>query len=346
MDFRFSSLLAAALVAGLVAAPAAASRADTVYVVSFLSGSGTLVRYDSADPTFTLTTLVAASAQLNSSSGLAVGPDGNLYIGVNGGPPSQNPTVAPSIVRYSVSSGTLATVHTFSDFGVFPGSLAFRGSDLLVGRNPFYGNTGAIVRLANVTGGSVAASAYTTGGSLASSPGLALAADGSLYVSDQTYSFQTGIASGPVKRFNASGAYVGEVIASGTNGLSGPTGLAIRGTTLYTASIMPGTVLQTNLASDATQAFGNSGQPFGTGPLALLSDGGLLAGDPSGLNPSEIYRFDAQGTLIDSYSLGLGPIGGIATVVVPEPGTLALAGLGLAAGAMLVRRHSLRRRSP
>lgn len=346
MDVRFRRLVTAALVAGLVAVPAAVGRADTVYVVSFVSGSGTLVRYDSANPTFSLTTLVAASSQLNSAAGLAAGPDGNLYIGVNGGPPSQNPTVAPTIVRYDVSSGTLSTVHTFSDFSVFPGSLAFRGNDLLVGRNPFYGNTGAIVRLTNVTGGSVTASAYTTGGSLASSPGLALAADGSLYVSDQTYDFQTGVATGPVKRFDASGAYVGEVIASGTNGLAGPTGLAIRGTTLYTASIMPGTVLQTNLSTDATQPFGNSGQPFGTGPLALLSAGSLLAGDPSGLNPSEIYRFDAQGTLIDSYSLGLGPIGGLATVAVPEPGTLVLAGLGLAAGAMLVRRHSLRRRSP
>lgn len=334
MDVRFCRRLVAVLLAGLGAASAAVGRADAVYAIGFTTGA--LVRYDSASPVTTQTTLVAGGT-LNFAAALAFGPDGNLYIGVNGQQPSQSPTVAPSIVRYDVAAGTLATVHTFSDFSVFPGSLAFRGSDLLVGRNPFYGNTGAIVRLANVTGGSVTASTYTTGGSLASSPGLALAADGSLYVSDQTYAPQTGVASGPVKRFDSSGAYVGEVIASGASGLAGPTGLAIRGTTLYTASISPGTVVQTNLATGATQAFGSSGWPFGTGPLALLADGSLLAGDPSGQNPSEIWRFDSQGTLIDSYSLGLGQIGGLATAAVPEPGTLVLAGLGLAAGAALVR---------
>lgn len=341
MDSRFCRPIIAALVACFSATAAGVGRADTVYAVSFTTGA--LVRYDTANPVTTQTTLVAGGT-LNFAAALAVGPDGNLYIGVNGAPPSQSPTVAPTIVRYNVSSGTLATVHTFSDFSVFPGSLAFRGSDLLVGRNPFYGNTGAIVRLTNVTGGSVTASPYTTGGSLASSPGIALAADGSLYVSDQTYAQP--VASGPVKRFDASGAYVGEVIASGSSGLSGPTGLAIRGTTLYTASIMPGTVVQTNLATDATQAFGSSGWPFGTGPLALLSDGGLLAGDPSGQNPSEIWRFDAQGSLIDSYSLGLGQIGGLATAAVPEPGTLALTAIGLAAGGALVRRRCLWERSP
>lgn len=342
MEARVRRLINAAFGAVLLAVPAGVSRGESVYAVSFTTGA--LVRYDSTSPVTTQTTLVSGGT-LNFAAALAVGPDGNLYIGVNGQQPSPSPTVAPSIVRYTVSSGALATVHTFSDFSVFPGSLAFRGNDLLVGRNPFYGNTGAIVRLTNVTGGSVTASAYTTGGSLASSPGLALAADGSLYVSDQTYDTQTGVASGPVKRFDATGAYVGQVIASGANGLSGPTGLAIRGTTLYTASIMPGTVVQTNLSTGATQAFGSAGWPFGTGPLALLSDGSLLAGDPSGQNPSEIWRFDGQGSLIDSYSLGLGQIGGIATAAVPEPGTLLLAGVGLASGVMLVRRRGLRKRS-
>jgi sugar lactone lactonase YvrE len=253
---------------------------------------------------------------------LALGPDGNLYIGEAGNPG----TYAPRISRFNLSTNSLSVVHTFAAFDVFPGSLAFSGSDLLIGRNPFFQNTGPIVKLAGATGGVLAVSDYTTGGSLASSPGLALAADGSLYVSDQTYDAISGQASGPVKRFDPSGAYVGEVIASGSNGLSGPTGLAINGSTLFTASIMEGTVVQTNLTTDVTSPFASAGGPFGVGSLALLSDGGLLAGNPSA--NGNIYRFGSNGTLLDTYSTGLGQIGGV--VAVPEPSAVLLVVAGVA----------------
>jgi uncharacterized protein (TIGR03382 family) len=178
---------------------------------------------------------------------------------------------------------------------------------------------------------------YTTGSSLASSPGLALAPDGRLYVSDQTYNFGTSIASGPVKRFDAAGTYVGEVIADGADGLAGPTGLAITpdGATLYTASIMNGDILQTNLATDTTTTFGTTSTPFEVGTLALLPDGTLLAGSPSG--SGSIYHFDTDGTLMSTFASGLGQIGGLATV--PEPATASLAWLGAAGGAWLLRRR-------
>jgi streptogramin lyase len=176
------------------------ARADTVYVTSFSTGE--LVSYDSADPAGTKSTLLAAGS-LVSPGALALGPDGNLYIGENG----DGSTFAPRISKFEPATLTLSTVYAFGAFEVFPASLVFQGNDLLIGRNPFFGNTGAIVKLSNATGGSLAISDYTSGGSLASSPGLALAADGSLYVSDQTYNFGTGIASGPVKRFDAGGSY-------------------------------------------------------------------------------------------------------------------------------------------
>lgn len=312
----------------VLASFASITLADTVYVVSFTTGE--LVRYESTDPAGTKAVL-SGSGSLVKPGSLAIGPDGNLYIGENG----DGASFAPRIAKFEPETLTLSTVVAFSGFEVFPGSLAFKGNDLLVGRNPFYGNTGPIVKVSNATGGAVAISDYTTGGSLASSPGIALAADGSLYVADQTYSFVSGIASGPVKRFDASGAYVGEVIASGSSGLAGPTGLAIGGSSLFTASIMNGTVLRTDLGTDATTTFGSVGGPFEVGPLGLLSTGGLLAGSPSG--SGSIYEFAANGTLVRTYASGLGQIGGIAAV--PEPTTLAAIPVALGAAWFLGRRR-------
>lgn len=181
------------------------------------------------------------NGSLISPGSLAYGPDGNLYIGENG----DGSIFAPRISKFEIPTLTLSTVYAFGSFEVFPGSLVFQGNNLLIGRNPFFANTGPIVKLANATGGPLSLSLYTSGGSLASSPGLALASDGKLYVSDQTYNSETDIASGPVKRFDATGAYLGEVIAGGASGLAGPMGLAINGRTLYTASVMSGTILQT-----------------------------------------------------------------------------------------------------
>jgi sugar lactone lactonase YvrE len=297
----------------------ATGQADIAYFTSFTTGA--LVRYDTTNPAGTATVLSGSGSTVKPGA-LAMGPDGNLYIGEAG----DGATYAPRISRFNLSTNSLSVVHTFATFDVFPGSLAFKGNDLLVGRNPFFGNTGPIVKLAGATGGVLAVSDYTTGGTLASSPGLALASDGTLYVSDQTYDFGSSVASGPVKRFDPAGVYVGEVIASGSSGLFGPTGLAINGSTLYTASIMAGTIVQTNLPTDATTAFASAGTQFEVGSLALLVDGGLLAGSPSG--NGAIYRFGSDGTLLDTYSTGLGQIGGV--VAVPEPSAVLLAVAGVA----------------
>ena len=319
----------------VVASLPAAVHADTVYAVSFSTGE--LIRYDSANPAGTRTVL-SGSGSLVSPGALAIGPDGNLYIGEDG----DGATFAPRISKFEPATLTLSTVVAFAGFEVFPGSLAFQGTNLLVGRNPFYGNTGPIVKVANATGGVIAVSDYTTGGSLASSPGLALAADGTLYVSDQTYDFISGIATGPVKRFDAAGNYVGEVIASGSSGLSGPTGLVVSGSTLYTASLMAGTVLKTNLSTDATQAFASAGGPFETGVLALLADGSILAGSPSG--SGSIYTFGPGGTLVSTFASGLGQVGGIAVMQIPEPSAAALVAAAACCAAVFVRRRSSWRR--
>ncbi len=304
--------------------------ADTIYVLS--NNDGRIIRYDSSNPAGTAVTLSGSGALVN-AAGLTLGPDGNLYVGQSG----DFQTIAPDIKRFDLATNTLSTVYTFSAFDVFPGALAFKGNDLFVGRSPFYGNTGPIVRLVNATGGSSSASDYTAGFSLASSPGLAFGPDGSLYVSSMTYNFGSQNASGPVVKFDASGAYANEVVASGsTTGLYGPTGLGLAGTTLYTASIMNGTVLKTDLAGPSTFAFGSTGQPFGASPLAVLSDGGLIVGSAG--EAGAIYQFDSTGNLVGTFNSGLGTIGGI--VAVPEPSAIVLGAVGVVC---LLRRLRQRR---
>jgi len=311
--------------AAAVAAIAAASiggraAADIVYALSF--DLGQLVRFDTSDPAGTRSALTSAGT-LSQPAGMVMGPDGHLYIGEGG----NGSTIKPSVSRFNLTTNTRTTVHTFASSEVFPGSLAFRGNDLLVGRNPNFGLGGPVVRLANAVSGSVAVSDYTSGGSLASSPGLALAADGSLYVSSQTYNGVTGVSSGPVVKFDGSGNFVSDFIVGGAGtGLYGPTGLAIAGNNLFTASIMTGAVLRTNLTSGATSAFATTGAAFEASTLAVLSDGGLLVGSASSGN---IYRFDSAGGLVSTYASGLGAIGAI--VAVPAPGAAALALAGLAA---------------
>ncbi len=328
--FHKAAAVAAVIILASALLPRAAS-ADTVYAVSFSTGE--LIQYDTTDPSGTRTTLLTGGS-LVSPAALIYGPDGNLYIGEDG----DGSTFAPRISKFEPATLTLSTVYEFSGFEVFPASFAFQGNDLLIGRNPFYSNTGPIVKLTNATGSTPAISDYTTGGSLASSPGIALAADGRLYVSDQTYNFTSSIASGPVKRFDASGTSIGELIADGSSGLAGPTGMAITGNTLYTASVMNGDILQTDLTTEITTAFATTGSPFEVGPLALLPDDSLLAGSPSG--NGNIYHFGTDGTLLSTFASGLGQVGGIATItVVPEPSTLGLAAAGAFVSAFWLRRR-------
>jgi len=316
---RITHRAAAAIAAIAAASIGGSAAADIVYALSLTLGQ--LVRFDTSDPAGTRTALTTAGT-LAQPAGMVMGPDGHLYIGEGG----NGSTIQPSVSRFDLTTNTRTVVHTFASSEVFPGSLAFRGNDLLVGQNPNFGLGGPVVRLANAVSGPVTVSDYTSGGGLAASPGLALAADGSLYVSSQTYNGVTGISSGPVVKFDAAGNYVSEFIADGAGtGLYGPTGLAIAGNTLFTASIMTGTVLRTNLTSGATSAFAATGAAFEASTLAVLSDGGLLVGSASSGN---IYRFDNAGNLVSTYASGLGAIGAI--VAVPAPGTIAMSLVGLA----------------
>lgn len=288
--------------------------ADTVYVVG--GATGQLIRFDIADPVGTRVDVLPAGSVYAATS-LAMGPDGRLYIGQGG--------KGPSVSRLDLATNALGLVADLSGAGTSPGSLAFRGDDLFIGRDPRFGGGGAVLRLANATGAPGAIDDFTVGGNLSSAAGLAFGADGSLFVSDQAYDFASGLASGTVKRFDASGSYLGEFLGDPAGaGLFGPAGLAISGDALFTASLMSGTILRTDLATGLTTTFASTGVAFEASTLAVLSDGGVLVGGSSvGSLAGNLYHFDASGALVGTYATGLGAIGGL--VVVPAPGALGLA---------------------
>lgn len=317
-----------------------AVRADIVYFVS--KDTGALYQLNPAGGA--VTSLTGTNTFPNATA-LAMGPDGNLYVGdaTNGG----------SIRRYTLAGGGVETVvalngsgPAFSGSPVNPGSIAFTpGGSMLVGRNPevafFPGGVaawpgGPVLSVTGWrTGESPSISSYTSGTSQNYAPGLAVAADGTLYASNSFYDAQTFLMTGNVLKFNGAGAYQSVVAAdgSGTGGLYGPSGLALSGELLYIASTMDGNIYKTDLTNPNTATnttvFASTDGTF-IGPLAMLSDGSMLTGYVGGVvNRGKILRFDASGSLINTFgATEYGAIGGI--VAVPEPTAVVLAVVGAA----------------
>jgi len=325
----------------------AVARADLTYFVSKTTGG--LYSFETSSAGAGISTLAAAGT-FTSPAALALGPDGNLYVGDSAG--------GGRVARYVMSTGSVATVASLSGAGpVSPGAIAFRpgsqGSDMLVGRNPetvFYSYpTGPVLKVSGWGAGQTATvQDYTTGASLDYSPGLAVAADGTLYVSNSRYDVMTTYAmTGNVLKFDSSGSYQTVITAdgSGSGGLFGPSGLALVGTSLYVASTMNGYVYKTDLTNSNTAtntaAFAYAGGDY-IGPLAALSDGSLLVGSVSG-PAGLIYEFNSSGTMTGYFGASsYGQIGGIAVAPVPEPGAATLAMVAVAG--LLVARHRQWRR--
>lgn len=341
---RFQRVLEMFVLA-LAAIMPTAVRADITYFVSRTTGG--LYRFDTSG---TAITALTGTNAFPSASSLAIGPDGNLYVG--------DSTGGGSIRRYVMASGSVSTVVTlsgsnpaFASGPVSPTAIAFTpGGAMLVGRNPesqFSGYpSGQILEVVGWNSGSPTVQSYSSGTTPNYQTGLAVAPDGTLYASNTVYNVLATPPAliGDVLKFNGSGDYQSVIAAdaSGSGGLSGPTGLGISGNSLYIASTMDGNVFKTDLTNPDTATnttiFGSAGSDY-IGPLSMLSGGGLLVGSVSGLT-GLIYRFDTEGNLMGTFGdPSYGQIGGI--VAVPEPSAMLLAAAG--AACMGLRRLRSRR---
>ena len=317
----------------LAATHAAFAMADVVYFVSKTTGG--LYSFNTAGGGITSLT---GTNTFSDATALAMGPDGNLYVG--------DSTAGGSVRRYTMAGGGVSTVVTLSGsnpaFGsgpVSPASIAFTpGGKMLVGRNPetaFSGYpAGQVLEVVGWNGGSPTVQDYTSGTTPDYQTGLTVAPDGTLYASNTTYNVLAVPPAlvGNVLKFSGSGAYqsVTAVDATATGGLAGPAGLGVSGNSLYIASAMNGNIYRTDLMNPNTATnttlFASTGGDY-LGPLSMLSDGGLLAGSVSGV-PGVIYQFDTSGNLVNTFGGGTyGQIGGV--VAVPEPTAVLLAAVGV-----------------
>lgn len=338
--FRFRATL---LLVASLGAPAAA-RADLVYVISKTTGG--LYRFDSSNPA--AITTVAAPSTFNAPTALALGDDGNFYV-------AESPDEGdPRILRYVIGSGAISevvnlsgTAAGYSGAAVYPAAIAFRrsvdGGEMLVGRNPQSAiPNGPVMAVSGWNTLSPSVTAFTSG-SMNASPGLAVSpVTGTLYASDVVYAGGGLALLGTVDAFNATQNPAPFLQAFATGSASGPVGLVVSGSTLYSANAVDGTVLATNLGSGSSTVIGTAQFQYDVGTLARLSDGDLLAGslvDFSG----QIYRVSTVGggatPLYGFGTSGFGQIGGIVTMVIPEPTTLVLAASGFAAAVARRRRR-------
>lgn len=319
--------------------------AETVYFVS--KSFGSLYSFDTSGTTITM---LSGTGTFASPAALAIGPDGNLYIG--------DETGGGRIARYVMATGSVSSVMSlsgtaaaFSGSPVSPASIAFTpAGKMLVGRNPekaFGGYpAGPVLEIVGWNGGSPSAQAYTSGTSLDYQTGLAVAPDGTLFVSNTIYDIfaQPPALVGNVARFSNSGIY--DAVVAATGSLQGPAGLAVSGTSLFIASTMNGVVYRTDLTNpntaDNTSAFASTGGDY-IGPLAMLADGGLLVGSVSG-PAGLIYRFSSNGQALSPFGgASYGQIGGIAVATVPEPAAAATAACGAVFLVARLRRRTNRK---
>jgi hypothetical protein len=334
MEYTMIRRLLVVFITVAALATAAFAHADTVYFMNKSTGSLLSFNWNS-----TTSGTISASPRLtglSSPNGMAMGPDGNLYVTETGS------NRAGKITRVQPTSGTssLAGSLVVSMPGTTPAGIAFMpgGGNMIVSSlEPADDDDGTVLfQVRDWSDNSAYAMPYSafalTGGAA-----VATAPTGTVFVSNNPgYN-------GDVLGFTSGSAAPSTVISNGfgLTQTAAPTGLLMDGSSLYSLSITDFRVLKTDLSTETPTSITLSTLPQFSFPsaLAMLSDGSLLVGTAVGTG--QFFVVDPlTGSYTDFVVSGGGQIGGIA--VVPEPAALVMAVTGLAViGWMASRRRGL-----
>lgn len=307
MAFSLQATFTAITIAAISGAPVAF--AGSIFITSRDGGGADLYQYSS---TGTLITTLPGNG-LNNGQGVTIGPNGNLFVANEGG---------KSVLQYDSVTG--AFINIFALTTKSAGPIAF-GTD----GNLYVGEGETIRRYDGTTGGLIGT--FASGQSMSSASGIAFDAGGNLYVSDGVMGF--------VKKFDSTGAFVSTFISGNPAFTNGAGPLLFNGTTLLVAATFGNGSTWGNsiLAFDPTGAslgnFVSDANLNGPAGMAFGPDGNFYVVNYAGGN---VVRYTGGGTFIDTFIpnnpgagrfLAFGP--DAASGEVPEPGSVALAGLGL-----------------
>lgn len=274
-------------------APSAKLQAQNDFLITSPQ-SDTIERFDAATGDYLGAFVTAGSGGLDNPGGVAVGPDGNVYV---------NSSLTQQVLRYDGGTGDFIDVFASGNGIVANNNIQFHGDYMYIGQFAS-GSNGLIKRFNAITGAFVdnfISSNFVDGFEFGSD---------SIYVSDF---------SGGVGRYDlSSGAFIEQFVADGEGGLDRPTALLL---------LDSGELLVSSYGTDSVKRYSFDGTYLGEAISNLVDPEGLAIGPNGNLYAGSsslgiVNEYDSQDFSFVSEFANSGPVTNFFTFrtnAVPEP---------------------------
>jgi sugar lactone lactonase YvrE len=261
-------------------------------------GSNSILRFNESNGTF-IDTLV--SGGIDSPVGMAIGPDGLLYVVGSG-----EVTGAFSVNKYRVGTGEFVGQFASGAPLADPADIEFdaAGNVYVSNFGKFYLNQFENTVIRYDADGNLSGSAgnptgvFATNAGLIGAPEMVFAPNGDLFVSS--------FATSQVLRFNSSGQLVGSLFSAD---IAGTGGLHLQDNYLYVTSLLSDRILRFDLDNPATAQTIVNDSALAGGNLAFPSDmlidadGNLLV---TSLGTNQVLKYSPAGAFLGVFSSGNG----------------------------------------